>query len=52
MYKRWRWASTSKIQSATKYLNGHSDIVAGVVAGRADLVRRVHARSEECQEGK
>jgi cystathionine beta-lyase/cystathionine gamma-synthase len=26
------------IHSATKYLNGHSDIVAGVVAGRADLV--------------
>jgi cystathionine beta-lyase/cystathionine gamma-synthase len=26
------------IHSATKYLNGHSDIVAGVVAGRAELV--------------
>ena len=26
------------IHSATKYLNGHSDIVAGVVAGRAPLV--------------
>lgn len=26
------------MHSATKYLNGHSDIVAGVVVGRADLV--------------
>jgi cystathionine beta-lyase/cystathionine gamma-synthase len=26
------------LHSATKYLNGHSDIVAGVVAGRAELV--------------
>ena len=31
------------IESATKYLNGHSDLVAGVVAGRADLVGRVRA---------
>ena len=27
--------------SATKYLNGHSDLVAGCVMGRAELVRRV-----------
>jgi cystathionine beta-lyase/cystathionine gamma-synthase len=27
------------LHSATKYLNGHSDIVAGVVAGRAPLVK-------------
>jgi methionine-gamma-lyase len=27
--------------SATKYLGGHSDVSAGVVAGRADLVERV-----------
>ena len=26
------------LHSATKYLNGHSDIVAGVIAGREDLV--------------
>lgn len=32
------------LQSATKYLNGHSDIVAGVVAGRGDLVEKVHHR--------
>jgi len=29
------------IHSATKYLNGHDDIVAGAVIGRADLVRAV-----------
>ena len=29
------------IHSGTKYLNGHSDIVAGAVIGRADLVERV-----------
>ena len=29
------------LHSATKYLNGHSDIVAGAMAGRADLVAGV-----------
>lgn len=29
------------VHSATKYLGGHSDVVAGAVIGRADLVRRV-----------
>ena len=29
------------IESATKFLSGHSDVIAGVVAGRADLVRAV-----------
>lgn len=29
------------LHSATKYLNGHSDIVAGAVIGRAELVRNV-----------
>ncbi|GLZ80664.1 cystathionine beta-lyase [Actinorhabdospora filicis] len=29
------------LHSATKYLNGHSDLVAGVVAGSAELVARV-----------
>jgi cystathionine beta-lyase/cystathionine gamma-synthase len=29
------------MQSATKYLNGHSDVTAGVVAGRGDLVEPV-----------
>ena len=32
------------LHSATKYLNGHSDIVAGAVIGRADLVRRIKHR--------
>lgn len=31
-----------EVHSATKYLNGHSDVIAGVVAGRADLVARIH----------
>jgi len=29
------------IHSCTKYLNGHSDIVAGAVIGRADLIKRI-----------
>jgi cystathionine beta-lyase/cystathionine gamma-synthase len=29
------------LHSATKYLNGHTDIVAGAVVGRADLVEQV-----------
>jgi len=29
------------LHSASKYLNGHSDVVAGVVAGRSNLVERV-----------
>ena len=32
------------IHSGTKYLGGHSDLVAGVVAGRADLVESVRER--------
>ncbi len=35
------WGFDLSLHSATKYLNGHSDIVAGVVIGRADLVTRV-----------
>lgn len=30
------------LHSATKYLNGHSDVIAGAVIGRADLVKRVN----------
>jgi cystathionine beta-lyase/cystathionine gamma-synthase len=33
------------LHSCTKYLNGHSDIVAGAVIGRAELVRRVKHRA-------
>ncbi len=29
------------LHSATKYLNGHSDVLAGAVLGREDLVRRI-----------
>jgi methionine-gamma-lyase len=29
------------VESATKFLSGHSDVVAGVVAGRKDLIRQV-----------
>ncbi len=32
------------VHSATKFLNGHSDAIAGVVAGPADLVREVQRR--------
>ncbi len=32
------------LHSATKYLNGHSDVVAGAVCGSRALVDRVHAR--------
>jgi len=32
------------LHSATKYLNGHSDLVAGAVIGRAELVTRVTHR--------
>lgn len=30
-----------EVHSATKYLNGHSDVIAGVVAGHEPLVRKV-----------
>ncbi|MGP4021502.1 trans-sulfuration enzyme family protein [Saccharopolyspora sp. 5N708] len=33
------------LHSATKYLNGHSDIVAGAIIGRADLVERARTTS-------
>ncbi|MGH7506525.1 MAG: trans-sulfuration enzyme family protein [Longimicrobiales bacterium] len=32
------------VHSATKYLGGHSDLTAGVVAGRADLVEEVREK--------
>ena len=35
------WGYDISLHSATKYLNGHSDIVAGAVIGRSELVRRV-----------
>jgi cystathionine beta-lyase/cystathionine gamma-synthase len=35
------WGFDLSVHSCTKYLNGHSDIVAGAVIGRADLIERV-----------
>ena len=35
------WGFDLSIHSGTKYLNGHTDIVAGAVIGRADLVEKV-----------
>ena len=34
------------VHSATKYLNGHSDVVAGVVSGRKDLVDRIQQNEQ------
>ncbi|MER0240500.1 PLP-dependent transferase [Streptomyces sp. HSW2009] len=36
-----RWGVDLVLFSATKYLSGHGDIVAGVLSGRQDLVERV-----------
>jgi cystathionine beta-lyase/cystathionine gamma-synthase len=38
------WGFDISLHSATKYLNGHSDIVAGAVIGRADLVEQIKHR--------
>lgn len=35
------WGFDLSLHSCTKYLNGHSDIVAGAVIGRADLIERI-----------
>jgi cystathionine beta-lyase/cystathionine gamma-synthase len=36
--------ATLVVHSATKYLGGHSDLVAGVIVGGAEPVRRAHER--------
>jgi cystathionine beta-lyase/cystathionine gamma-synthase len=36
-----RWGVDLALFSATKYLSGHGDIVAGVVSGRADLIEEI-----------
>jgi cystathionine beta-lyase/cystathionine gamma-synthase len=36
-----RWGVDLVLFSATKYLGGHGDIVAGVLSGRADLIEQV-----------
>ena len=35
------WGFDLSLHSCTKYLNGHSDIVAGAAIGRADLIERI-----------
>jgi len=40
-YRPAEWGFDLSFHSGTKYLGGHSDIVAGAVVGRADLVRTV-----------
>ncbi|MCF8063577.1 MAG: aminotransferase class I/II-fold pyridoxal phosphate-dependent enzyme [Deltaproteobacteria bacterium] len=35
------WGFDLSIHSCTKYLNGHSDIVAGAVIGKADAIERI-----------
>jgi len=36
------WGYDISLHSATKYLNGHSDIVAGAVIGRKDLIHTIN----------
>jgi cystathionine beta-lyase/cystathionine gamma-synthase len=38
------WGFDLSLHSATKFLNGHSDLVAGAVIGRADLVTQITHR--------
>ncbi len=38
------WGFDLSLHSATKYLNGHNDIIAGAVIGRADLVEQVRLK--------
>jgi cystathionine beta-lyase/cystathionine gamma-synthase len=38
------WGFDLSLHSGTKYLNGHNDIVAGAVIGRADLVEAVRLK--------
>ncbi|HET9533494.1 MAG TPA: aminotransferase class I/II-fold pyridoxal phosphate-dependent enzyme [Blastocatellia bacterium] len=38
------WGFDLSLHSCTKYLNGHSDIVAGAVIGRAGLIEKINHR--------
>ena len=38
------WGIDVVIESCTKFMNGHSDLVAGAVAGRRDMIRRIKER--------
>jgi cystathionine beta-lyase/cystathionine gamma-synthase len=39
--------ATAAVESATKFLGGHGDVVAGVVAGDAELIERVRRHTYE-----
>jgi len=41
MFRPAEWGFDLSLHSCSKYLNGHSDIVAGAVIGRADLVKEI-----------
>ena len=43
-FRPWEYGFDLSLHSCTKYLNGHSDLIAGAVIGRADLLRRVRKR--------
>ena len=43
-FRPCEWGFDLSLHSATKYLNGHSDIVAGAVIGRATLVESITHR--------
>ncbi|MCS6926469.1 MAG: aminotransferase class I/II-fold pyridoxal phosphate-dependent enzyme [Candidatus Binatia bacterium] len=40
-FRPLEWGFDLSLHSCTKYLNGHSDIVAGAVIGRADLIEKI-----------
>jgi cystathionine beta-lyase/cystathionine gamma-synthase len=40
-FRPTEWGFDLSLHSCTKYLNGHSDIVAGAVIGGADLIERI-----------
>lgn len=41
------WGFDLSLHSCTKYLNGHSDIVAGAVIGRAELISRIATKMKK-----
>lgn len=43
-FRPLEWGFDLSLHSGTKYLNGHSDIVAGAVIGRADLIQLIRRR--------
>ncbi len=43
-FRPTEWGYDLSVHSATKYLNGHSDIVAGAVIGKASLIEKITHR--------